>query len=668
VAVDFQATDTEQPQNNVLRRGTNAPELSDDDWESIGQDLYNGWVATTSARKDYDENLRAWSALYEMAVDQQDWPWEDAANLVLPIVPSEVDAMHAYVAAQVFVQRLVIITAADGDEIAAQLAPRLEKFVNAELQRPRSDGKTPIQTFLTMLKLGLIDGAAPCDVLFTERIEPKIIVHDAPIFDEDGEPETLPGGLPKTKRVVTQVRETVAEANFIPRKMKEWYLSPAESPSIASALAQDTVLWMTEKDMREKPYFNQEKVDEVLDWVVAGMTDVSSDPLGDYDKTVGGQIQTGQGQGTLTSRFFVNRGPAQIIRRFSEQFDMNGDGIPERNIFWFYGKMPKMIGWTPYEYIASEWPTFCFAPFERPLQVPGYSLVERLADLAAEASSGRNQRRNYIDLCLMPLMLQREGDLVRDKDGAFFPGARWTVEDVDKSLKWYAPPALSPDSFSDEARIDVYVSKVSGQNAPAVGAQSSGRRSATESRQQQLAQTIRANLVAMEFRLFLRQIIQFWWKLNVQYYGAALSGPSTDVPDALAKHYGGDSARGGTMTLDPEIFSHSFNINISGLSDPTDAGARRQEIMGAVGVIGKAFPWILQDPEKSYALAEAFMETFQWAGIERFIGTAQDAKQRKEQMAQQQAAMAAQGGAPGQPSPGGKPAPSAPTPTPEGGA
>ena len=46
MAVDFQATDTEQPKNNVLRRGTLAPELSDDDWEAIGQDLYNGWIAT----------------------------------------------------------------------------------------------------------------------------------------------------------------------------------------------------------------------------------------------------------------------------------------------------------------------------------------------------------------------------------------------------------------------------------------------------------------------------------------------------------------------------------------------------------------------------------------------------------------------------------------------
>jgi hypothetical protein len=550
--------------------------------------------------------------------------------------------MLAYIAAAVFVQRLVIVTAADDDPETARLAPQVEKFYNSELRRIRSNGRTPIEEFLTVLHLGLKDGTAPVDVLFTERIEPKLVVSEEPDVDDEGNVATDGGGMPLTKRVSTRIEEKIAEVSVIPNLLKDWYLLPAESRSISQAPANHLVVWMMEKEMREKVaagIFKAESVDFVLDWVPDGTSDTASSENGNYDKDAGGQINIGLAQGSQTSKFFANRGPAQLIRTFSDQYDMDGDGIAEKNIFWHYAKTPLLIGWTKYEYVASEWPSLAFAPFPRPNQVPGYSLIERLADITAEANAGRNQRRNYIDLCLMPVELRREGDVVRDKDGAYYPGAPRVVESVTESLAWHVPPPLASDSFSDEARLDTYIAKLSGQNAPALGGQSSGRRTATESRQQQTAQTVRANLVAMIYRSFLRAVMQFWHRLNKQYLAASKDGPTTTVPHDLAAMYGGSP---GAFTLSPDILARNFNIDIAGLSDPTDAGSRRQEIMGAIGVAQKAFPWIFDDPEKSFALAETFFETFQSIGLERVIGTAEQAKQRAEaaaQMAQQRAAM-----------------------------
>lgn len=671
----LQGSATSQPQRArlVVSHSSSQRKLTDDERTSLEVDLFSIWEAARSARADMNENLQAWSALYEMEVCEMDWPWVGAANLVLPIVPAELDAMKSYISAKVFVQRLVIVTAGDDDPETARLAPEVEKYYNAELRRIRGDGKTPIDSLKSILHLGLRDGGGPCDVLFTERQEPKIIVTQEPKIDETSGEVSIDDetGAPETERVTSRITETVREVNIVPRLLKEWYLVPDESTSIQTALGVMTIHWMTEKDLKAKVKeakrngsgeFYADAVEDVLDLVTSGQTDVSRDRDGSYDKTAGGQINVGQGQGALVSPFFRNRGPAQILRLYSDQFDMDDDGVAEKNIYWFYANSPKLLGWEPYEYVDNNWPTFCFSPFPRVERPYGYSLVERLADITADACAGRNQRRNYIDLALMPLLLQREGDTIRDKDRAFYPGAQWTVENVEQSLKWFVPPPLSPDSFSDEARLDTYVAKLSGQNAPALGSQSSGRRTATENRMQQAAQSVRAEDVAMDYRSFLRGVMQFWHKLNKQYLGAEKQ-IQTQVSGDLNKAYG-DGDKGGVLTLSPDVLSRNFNIDIAGLSDPTDANTRRNEMMAALGVVGKEFPWIKSDPVHDFNLAEWFFDSFTVSGVERFIGTADEAMQRKQAMQAQAQAQAAQQqgqpGQPGQPPQGGPPQPGGP--------
>src|ERR1700728_711324 len=253
----------------------------------------------------------------------------------------------------------------------------------------------------------------------------------------------------------------------------------------------------------------------------------------------------------------------------------------------------------------------------------------------------------------MPVILRREGDTVRNKEDAVYPGAEWVVEDPEKSLKWWGPPPLSADSFSDESRLDVYVAKLTGQNAPAVGAQSSGRRTATETRQQQLSQSVRANLVAMLFRSFLREVIQFIHLLNKQNLGT--SKATTEVDSATAAQY---QSQPGHMEIDGSVLMRNFNIDIAGLSDPVDAPSRRMEMTGSLGVIAKVFPWVFADPILAYNWLETYVETFQWAGVERLIGTPEQAQQRAQ--AAQQAAAAQMGGQPGgAPHQGGAPGPAA---------
>jgi hypothetical protein len=620
--------------------------------------VYASWEASRTARAPMNENLAAWTAIYELETEEVNDPWVGAANLIPPIAPAELDTMKAYISAQVFVPRMIIVTAADGDPETQRFAPIYERYFNSELRRIRSDGKTPLDHLKTVLHLGLRDGGGPMDLLFTERVEPKLIVTDEPkvvednvVLGDDGEPET--------ERVVTHIEETIREVSFIPRLLKEWYLQPDESTSIQSAVGQSSVLWMYEAQMKalvEDGVFYEDAVERVLVRLNSGTSDVSSDPEGAYDKDAGGQINVGQGQGSMTSEFFTNRGPARIVRTFSYQYDLNGDKKPEKNVLWHHPDYPELLGWAPYEYVSGEWPTFCFSPFPRPDRPYGYSLIERLADLIADEAAGRNQRRNYIDLAILPLLLERDGDQIRDKDRAFYPGARWSVETPagpNQSLTWFTLPALPPDSFQDTAETERWISRLTGQGAPVTGAQSSGRRSATEAKQQAAATSVRSNDAAMEFRSFANAVVQFWHKLNKQYLGATGKSATTFVPPEVAQASGGEKA--GPLTIDGSIVNRKYNIAIAGMSDPTDATTFRAELMAAMETAFHLFPWIMASPKLAYAWAETFVDSFNWASAERYIGTMEEVVAMMQQAAQAQAAAQGQPSQPGAKPTGGQP-------------
>jgi hypothetical protein len=645
-------TTTIAPKDAQIRVHTGAKKLTEDEWFEVATDVYSSIVAARGARDNLEENLKAWLSLYELEVQETDYPWDGAANLVVPIIPTELDAMRSYIVSTVFVPRLIMVHGMDDD--AAKGSALVERYKNYQLTELRRDGQCWYETLaMTIVHLALRDGTAVAYTPWNQRIEAKNLVSFSPKLDEEGDPVIDDDGEVVKERIITQTKERINEASIIPVQLKDISLVPAESRSPDSAVAVNLTLWMYEEDMRAlvaEETFDKEKVEEILMYGESGTSDVAGDPQGSEDKDIGGQIDVGQAQGSQTSRFFKNRGPFKIIQQHSRQRDMNEDGIVEENVFWIHEKSQIMAGWMPWEYMAHGRPFHTYSPLPRPDRFEGYSLIERLCDLVGEINSIHNQRRNEIDLRLSPPLLEQEGESLRNKNNAWGPGIKYKVSDIDKSYKQLQLASLPPDSWQEEQLDNVYVSKITGQDASAVGAQSSGRRTATEKRQQQAAQSTRANTMAQLFRFFLRKLFTYIHQLELQYL--------EDDP----KFVRGKSR----FTIPREVLAQNYRIDIAGASDPVDAASRRQEVMAMVGIISK-FPDIAQSAKRRYALLRLILEAFQRPDIESLIGTEQEAAQAEQQeaaqraaQAQQQQALAAARSASGKPRASNRPAAPAP--------
>jgi hypothetical protein len=403
---------------------------------------------------------------------------------------------------------------------------------------------------------------------------------------------------------------------------------------------------MRDSDERETGQWFPEQVERALSYVDNGTTDdVASDRQGYYDKTVGGQIQVGSAQGSQTSKFFKERGPIKVFRIHSRQYDLDGDDVCEENIFYYHDRTQMLLGWMPYEYLTDERPIFEFSQAPRPMEATGYSFPLRLGVLAAEISKMYNDRNNAVDIKTSPPRIVRAGAKMDTNHNQYGPDVEWEGEP--DAVTFLQTPEIPVASFQQETLTKQYVTELTGQNQPSMGAQSSGRRTATENRIQSAANGTRNDLIVMRFRVACRALINFTHRRKLQY-----------MPDGDIQKSDG----GGPFTISKEILSQDYRIDVSGASDPLDAATRLSQDMGIFEMLSKD-PMIMSDPVKHYYLLRKILEDAGTQNIEQIIGTADEAmqmKQAQQQQAQQQAAMGQPpqaGGAPGgQPAQNGKPA------------
>jgi hypothetical protein len=165
-----------------------------------------------------------------------------------------------------------------------------------------------------------------------------------------------------------------------------------------------------------------------------------------------------------------------------------------------------------------------------------------------------------------------------------------------------------------------------GLNGPSMGTQSSGKRSATESRQQNAAAGTRVALIAMRYRVFLREIFNFVHDLNRQYL--------TDDPQTMVDNQ--------VYTLPLSVLSLDYDIGITGSTDPIDSITRRNEV-ATLFEVGVKMPIVTNSVMRQYYWMRMLLEAYGRSDIQQLIGTEQEAQQLQQQMQQQAAAMHAQG-------------------------
>jgi hypothetical protein len=159
-----------------------------------------------------------------------------------------------------------------------------------------------------------------------------------------------------------------------------------------------------------------------------------------------------------------------------------------------------------------------------------------------------------------------------------------------------------------------------------VGAQSSGRRSATEMRQQNAASGTRLNLISARLRVSLGQIINFIHALNKQYL--------REDPEVMVGQQ--------SFKLPLEVLEQEYLIGVAGSTDPIDSITRRNESL-ALFQIGMQVPFVAQDPMKQYYWVKMLLEAFNRQDVQQLIGTEQDAQGRAQQQQQMQQVQTAAG-------------------------
>lgn len=611
---------------------TSRKRLRPEEWDALAVDLMQGVEAALADREPLDDNLDDWNALYEMESDKDpNWPVINAANVFVPLIPTQLEALNAYIAGQVLVPNPFMVTGLTPE--AAQDAHMVERYYNAEYKRQRGS-TTWFNEFVKWLHLSLRDGAAYMEVLWKYEKTKLRINQSQPRMETDPEsglpaPALDDEGNPVYDQVEVEVEKITNEADVRAVPLRNVILLPASAKSIEEAKAVIRVLYPYEQDLKKlinDGVLDAEEVELALQMVPAGTTELSSSPqpLGEYRR--GGQTGIGAGQGTQSSKFFKNRGPLEIYRIHSNQYDLDNDGTTEENIFWVHRATWRLLGWKRYQYFADSRPLFSFAPLPRPDDEIGFSLPGRLAGLQNEKNAQRNQRLDESVLRLAPPFIRKKGSALEDQDMAWGANQVWETEDPQGDFRRVEMEQLPQSSYLEEQIIDKDAQDYTGLAQTAIGQQSSGRRSATEARARQAAAMTRTGLIAMHFRMSIRPVINFIHALNKQY-------KNTDQQFQVNQD---------RFNLTLQQLNQDYSIDVVGSSDPIDAPARRTETIGAADVFMK-FPAIAQNPMRQYYLLRKIAETFNWADIDQIIGTEQDAQQMAQQM-QQQAALAAQQG------------------------
>lgn len=626
------STYTLQPDHSNVKftSGKTPKRLSEADWTALSNDLDTGITAALAARQPFECNLREWQEAYDLILPENDDPQFDGSNIRLPYSATQLEALKAYIAGTVLVPRMYIVTGRTTE--AAQLSNEVERFYNSELIKMRSDGSSYFQRYVNMLHLGLRDGTAIVETLWNRTRKRTFVEVDEPVLDKKtGQQKFDKDGYPvykKTKTEVDTYPKDFAECTTVP--IKDFLLLPAESQSIESAAATCRAEWLYEDQlmrMVRSGILDEDEVERALVYVMNGISEVSADRQGYWDKDTSQQIGVGLGQGTPTSRFFKNRGPLKVWRIHSRQYDMDGTGEPQENIFYFHELGHRMLGWMSYDYPSECRPFFSYTPFPRPDEFLGYSLMERLARVQAEMDLNHNTRINFMQRKMNAPLAVPMGAKAEMKSGKWYMNEVLEVdfENGKPCLQVVEMPDVPVSSFEEDASLMHIGDAYAALNQPAVGGQSTGKRSATEMRQQSAATGTRLALICNQLRITLAQIINFIHILNKTYMRT----------DPKFMDQNGDGAQVFTLSLDK--LCEDFEIGIAGATEPIDSMTRRNETMAFVEKM-MMFPFVQSDMSKQWYLARLLAEAFGRVDTTQIIGTVDQAKQLQQAQQQAQAA------------------------------
>jgi hypothetical protein len=545
--------------------------FSKEQMDNIAMNLRMSIQAALGDRQAYDLNLPAWNRTYEALPLTNQWsPWENASNLHIPFAATQMDAFVAYVAATALgTPRFYLVHGLTPEGQAG--APQIERYYNNELMRYRRFTPTWHAQHVEWIRYGARDGLGTMQCLWRKTKELMRVVTWNDRYDEiTGMPVLGPSGQPVRDKAVNSLEvDGYNDVELTPIGGRNLILIPANAKSIQEAAAAVVVEYIYEDRAMEfvrAGIWDADEVEAALSYTPNGTSELTSSqqPISPY--TAGEQISTGNAQGAQVIPTWKMRGPIEVYRCHTRQFDFDGDNQVEENIVWVHSKSWRALG-PPmrFEYWDQIRPLIEYAPLPRLENAQGFSLIERLAFADEEISRIWNQRNNVVDRNMTAPLLRAPGVDIEDDDMSWGLNRVWEARKDDISVLQL--PDVTPPTYEQEQSIKNYAQEFTGLSNPMLGQQNSGRRTAKEMSMIAAASNTRMNLIVMQYRIACRALINYIHRLNQQYKG---NGEQPSLDQRTAR-----------FQIDPMLLTLDVQIDVAGASDPVDEAARRTENLTA---------------------------------------------------------------------------------------
>jgi hypothetical protein len=601
------------------------PHLDDAAWTAVGISAMQLIDLNLGNRGGLDASLDYGNALYEMQGERANPPWENCANIIVPVVFTAVGEMTSRLSGSALVPRPY--TVAGKDSISTQYAHIVEQFYNSEY-----DENDWYDAYDTCIQLACRDGTAILEVLWEKKISETMQLVDGPVIGKDGNPSVDEFGQAIIKKQRQRVKKVEWDAvRYNPVELRDFILFPNYAPSIEVADGVARKRYMSERDMYsmvESGVFNADMVERIMACTSAGQDERPWDRQGNATYTIGGKLTIGDYAIPMPDGMHVARGPVEIWQILTSQFDLDGDGVCEENYIWVHDMSRLMAGFAPFEYEGGR-PYFPITVMPRPNRFYGFSVPDVVGSVQEEASAQRNARLDWLDIASNPTFYTTPGykDLGENESHRFGPGARMRVEtptDVGFIQLGDPPQALFQEEQSLMALADRSIGAPAAPAMPPANASAGGKQSGKAMQQSAALQGMQTNRMIVKIRKWMQKVFKYTHLLYVKY--------GKDQMSMLQS-----SSQGSTEVQVPrEILALNYNLGVAGSGGPLDKENSRQDAMALYQLLTPS-PLVQGDMGHLYNVTRNVIEKFDYPEITQFIGTLDEAKQVQQQQAQAQA-------------------------------
>lgn len=618
---------TQQPQSAIDPYKIRIPA---ENRNALGFDLMNQINQGIADRATFNVNLDYYEQLYEMHVEPRGGPDPTPSNVFIPLVPEVVDTMSARLASLLFQPRFFVVNG-NTPQAAAVQAP-VERYLNAELAR-----NSWVDPLYLWVQQSLLYGNGILGVFWKRRTSMRKRVMYGPKMDEDtGLPiidETT--GKPKAfKQIVSEPMTEFDDVDLQVIPLKEFIVFPIWSKSIDEALAVARKVRLSEEELNamvEAGVLWKDAVEYALNFNAQGMDERPEDQEGLVQVDADDQLNISGGT-VNQSPYRRQRGPLECWQIHTKQYDMDGDGTFEENIFWVHEASSHALGYDAYAYWHGHRPYVAAIGMPRDQIFYGFAVPERLKTLQSEVNTKENQKNDAIDRAISPTLVHINGARCLSGDNKIGPDAEWEIEgvqSVQEAIGFLQHPEVPLSTWQEQQWLYERALSMMGLNAPMLGGQSSGRRTAREIQAQMSSAGIRIDLIANRIREALREAAYQIVQLKLQY------GPEESSVTVV------DQGVPQKLVLPKQYLAEDLNIDIAGAGGPLDRSSRAQDMMILYTLLMKN-PLVMQNMVHVYNVTQMMLEEHNRPDVQALIGTQEDAQKMQEQiqaMQQQQAQM-----------------------------